>query len=58
MTDDDERSRGGQPGNDNAVKHDISAERELMYQRLNPHEQENVVELATDLPDRHYVIVR
>lgn len=53
MTDDDERSRGGQPGNDNAVKHGIFQEREKMYQRLEPHEQELVVELATDLLDRY-----
>lgn len=52
MTDDD-NSRGGQPGNSNAVKHGIFEERELMYQRLDPHEQELVVELATDLLDRY-----
>jgi len=48
-----DRSRGGQPGNDNAEKHSLFSDREKLYNRLEPHEKEMVVEIATDLLDKY-----
>jgi hypothetical protein len=54
MTDSDsEPSEGGQPGNSNAEKHGIFADRQKLYDRLSAYEQELVVELATDLLKRY-----
>jgi uncharacterized protein YjcR len=52
MTDDNEETRGAPEGNDNAEKHGVYSDRELLYQRLSDHEQQLVVDISTDLLDR------
>jgi hypothetical protein len=49
MTD---RTEGGQPGNSNAEKHSLFADRKKLYERLAPHEKQLVVEISTDLLDK------
>jgi hypothetical protein len=47
-----ERNEGGQPGNNNAEKHTLFSDRQKLYERLDPHEKEIVVEIATDLLEK------
>lgn len=47
-----DKSRGGQPNNNNAVKHDLYSDREKLFNRLSNDEKRLVVEIATDLLDK------
>jgi hypothetical protein len=47
-----DKSEGGQPGNSNAVKHDLYSDREKLFDRLTDEEQRLVVEIATDLLEK------
>jgi hypothetical protein len=47
-----DRSRGEQPGNGNAEKHFLFADRDKLYERLDLREKELVVDVATDLTEK------